>query len=196
MATVTIAANAAGGNRTVSVTVIPASGSAQTSSGAGNKNFLVQIPTKVIEIGQQPNLVTIDPTAAEITNGYGQTVTGGIRCGAYRNRGYILQDQNGDTITQSLTVTEVISNFTVNPQIGSAPPGNATITVNGTFWDLFFWGYTGNCPGPPPFTGGLHQKFKVDLGGGNVFPLSTKFEISASKNSSGVYSITATKTID
>jgi hypothetical protein len=45
---------------------IPASGSAQTSSGSGNKTFKVQIPKSVVEVTSQPDLVTNDPIAGNI----------------------------------------------------------------------------------------------------------------------------------
>jgi hypothetical protein len=195
-ATVTIAANAVGGNRTVSVTVIPPSGPSRTSTGSGNKTFKVQIPTQAVEVANEPDLVTIDPTAASIIDGYGSTFPGGVRCGAYRNFGYVLKDQSGDTITEPRTVTEILSNFSINPNPNNyqGPTSNSTVTSDGTFWDLQFWGVTGNCPGLPPFSGSVNQGFKVDFGSPNIYTLTTVRHIATSKDSSGNYSIVGTTT--
>jgi hypothetical protein len=193
-ATVTIAADAAGGDRTVSVTVIPASGPAQTSSGAGNKSFTVQIPTKVVEAAVQPTPRTMDPTAGVIQNPAEQNV-GGTRCGAYQYYVYELQDQNGNTITEALPVSESIQNFSMSPNPnGYQPTAQSGGTTNGVFWDLQFWGLTGNCPGLPAFSGSLDLKFFVQLNQQNTYNLTTVRHITATKNSSGIYSISATTT--
>jgi hypothetical protein len=121
-------------------------------------------------------------------------VPGGVRCGAYRNFGYILKDQDGDTITQPLTVTEILTNFTIDPNISTGGTAESAPTVNGVFWDLNSYAYVGDCPGPPAFTSTTDQGFKVVLDSQNVYTLTTTYRLSGSKNTSGVYSITNTKT--
>lgn len=98
-------------------------------------------------------------------------------------------------------IARLTPSFTLDPKFypcnpsGYAPTAQSGGTTNGVFWDLQFWGITGACPGLPSFSGSLRLKFFVSLNsGGSVYNLTTVRNITASKNSSGDYSISATTT--
>lgn len=185
---------AAGGNRLVKVSVNG------VLSDAG-KNFLVQIPTNLVpKPSPTPGLVTLDPTPGKVINGGGGEEFGGAnRCGAYRNYGYLLKDQNGDTIETSLEVTEILTNFQVTPTgAASAPQAQVGETQGGVLWDLHSYTTAAPCPGPPTFSASINQAFKVVVGLGDserTFNLTTTNTITASRNGSGVYSIMVTNTL-
>ena len=192
-ATVTIAANATEGSRTVSVTVTPPSGPAQTSTGDGNKAFFVQIPKKVTPVASPaptPGVIRLDPTAGNIVNGYGLIEHENV-CGGYRNFGFTLLDQSDNPILTPVSVTEILSNYSGTPTPG--PSAASFPTVGGVFWDTHaVWVATGDgCP--TSFSNSETQGFKVVIGT-TTYPLSTTYTIASSRTAAGEYTFTATNT--
>ncbi|MGH9899493.1 MAG: IPT/TIG domain-containing protein [Pyrinomonadaceae bacterium] len=151
-----IAADAPGGNHSVTVTV-----NGQTSNSL---NFFVQIPSRLRR-----------DSISELTD------EPGGRCGASRELAYTLVDQAGEVIMQDVTVQEVLSNFTSDPPGLSPPEAKSPVTNAGHLIDTV--GYTiPTCP--PPFTIRLTQTFTVNTGQ-ITRNLSTANSISFGRDASG-----------
>jgi hypothetical protein len=182
-ANLAIAANAAGGNRTIKVR-----SNNRTSNG---KSFFVQIPTR-LRRDRLDDLVDIDPGPGNVVNPFNETVATN-RCGAYRNVVYTLvdQQQQAQPILPEATITEVLTNFQGTQGL-TQPTPKTTTTDEGVIGDT--QGITGAHPTcPPPFSYTLNQGFTAKLGQ-TTFNLTTVNAIAVSKDGSGNYSITITIT--
>lgn len=180
-----IAHDAAGGNRSVSIT----QGGAQSNS----KNFFVQIPTKAKRIGLQ-NTVVVDPGPGDIKDFFNRVVVQNV-CGAYRNAHYQLTDQNDDDIvtnSPNVRVFEVLSNFQASDPNITKGFAVDTLTTQGRFIDML--AAFSPLPCVPPFTYSVDQKFKVEAGDSSktTYNLTTEHNLSMVGSGSGSWTLNFT----
>lgn len=168
LATFTIAADATGGNHTVTLKV-------NNRNADRTLNFFVQIPTKLRR-----------DSISDVINEQGG-------CGAHRDVQYTLMDQQTPTaqpINTDAKITETFSNFTANNPGIRPPRVTDTDIVAGLVSD--FVGYEiPTCP--PAFTASMDQTFVVTIGNKD-YPLTTKNRIIWSMNAAGTRSISVTIT--
>lgn len=168
-ANLAIAANAAGGNRTIKVR--------SNNKTSGGKNFFVQIPSKLLPFDHQLAPQGIGPLHTPV-DGEVRTLEGTLIfqhfCGVYRSYLFILADQEGQKIQAAFMFDEIFSNVTNKPGLPDVTyvPVNfpANYVAIEDIQSLGFLG--GGCLNNNEFQT-FTQKFKITVGGTEFFPSTT-----------------------
>jgi hypothetical protein len=182
-----VAANATGGNHSVSVTV-----NGKTSNSL---NFYVQIPTSLARFDYpQGAPAGYGPlTLTSTTNNEDRDVNGNViltnQCGVYRNLVYELKDQAGQPITQPFDIRETFSSYSGF----STLPGDVNAhSSQGLIQDNQYVGKTlPNCLASNN-NESFDQQFIVTIGG-RTFSLTTLVHIARGRFS-GNYAVDVTTT--
>ncbi len=174
-ATFAVAANAAAGAHKIIATL--KNGKKITSK----QDFFVQIPTTLVRdssFGANHDGLggVVSITNGNVVDIFGQTVRT-HRCGIYENIGYLLNDQEGQTIDGDYSLAEHFTNYTASNQALSLPPDQQQTVQDGQsrLGDTQFFGtISPPCPGPND-NEAFDQQFSVLIGTGTnttTYPLT------------------------